>query len=137
MSFSRIVEFTTSVVNGLLVSFIYCYTLSQILALFGPDNGIDFSALVGPFIFFMVPVLSLVIGSYAHSIKQKTWGFLLVLISAAVNNFMLLASILHGLGFFYPGWIMLLFVIEFFLVLVVVGAALISKRDRDRAIEIG
>jgi hypothetical protein len=71
----------------------------------------------------------LFIGSYAHSVKQKTWGYLLLLVSAAVTDFIILASVLNGIGFFYPGWVMLLMFVEFLAVLIAVAASIWSNRD--------
>ena len=129
MTVSRVIEFSGAVVTALLAGFIYCYGLN--IAFRGmsrdqtfPPAGILFSSL-----FFVGPATCLLIGSYAHSVKQKTWGYLLLLVSAAVTDFIILASVLNGIGFFYPGWVMLLMLMEFLAVLIAVAAAIWSNRD--------
>ncbi len=130
MHISRIIEFIAAVVVILLATFLYGYSMSRALEIYRQDEGtaISVTSFLFAFLILVVPSVCLGIGAYTHAIKQMTWGFLLVLIAAAVNNFLIVA-LFNGIVWAYPGWVVLLFIIEFFLVLVAVAAALFSNRN--------
>jgi ABC-type antimicrobial peptide transport system permease subunit len=131
MTVSRIIEFSAGVVTALLAGFIYCYGVNIAFRGMSRDQTFSLRAVLFSFLFFVGPAACLLIGSYTHSVKQKTWGYLLLLVSAAVTDFIILASVLGGIGFFYPGWVMLLMLGEFIAVLIAVVAAIWSNRDLD------
>jgi hypothetical protein len=129
MTESRVIEFCGGIVTAFLAGFIYCYGMYIALRGFSEDESFSIKPILFSSLFFVGPQACLLIGAYVHAVQQKTWGYLLLLVSAAITDFLILASVLNGIGFFYPGWIMLLMLVEFLAVLLAVAVAIWSNRD--------
>ena len=134
MRILRIIEFTAAITVVLLAIFLYGYGVSRDLEISRQSEEIPVSvtSFLFGFLILVAPSVFLGIGSYGHSFRHSSWGFLLVLISAAVNNLLIVAFFV-GIIWAYPGWAVLLFIIQFFLVLVAVAAALLSNRNPTSA----
>ena len=130
MRILRIIEFTAAIAIVLIAIFLWGYTVLRDLEL--STQSEEISVGVKSFVFglliLVAPSVCLGIGSYAHAIKQRSWGLFLVLIPGAVNNLLILA-LSGGIAWAYPGWAVLLFIIQFLLVLIAVAAALLGNRN--------
>jgi cytochrome bd-type quinol oxidase subunit 2 len=131
---AHIIEFAAAIATAVLAIFLYGYGVARALKMYQENEAIHFSLtsfLVG-FLILVVPGVSVGIASYAHAIKQRSWGYYLLLIVSSVNNFLVVALFVD-IVWSYPGWAVLLFVIQFFLVLVAAAAALFSERKPTSA----
>ena len=128
MTVSRVIEFSGGIVTAFLAGFIYSYVVYFAFIVLTRDQTFSIVVLFFNSLLFVGPAVCLLIGSYMHSVKHKTWGYLLLLVSAAITDFILLALVLNGIGFFFPGWVMLLMLVEFLAVLIAVAAAIWNNR---------
>ena len=88
------------------------------------------------FEFFMLAFPSLIVAmaAYAHAVKYKTWGFILLLVGGLLTNALLLAyapGILWLLAIFNDIFGLLVMVVEFVLVMVTIAAAVAAFMRRD------
>lgn len=134
MRSSRIIEFTAAIAVALLAVFLYGYAVICALEISSRDEKVALSvtSFFLALLILVVPAVSLGIGSYFHSIKQRDWAFYLMLTAGAVNN-LLIVALFVGIVWLYPGWAVLLFILQFLLVLVAVAAALFSRRNPTSA----
>ena len=132
MRISRIIEFVAGIGIAALAIFLYAY--GEIMNWQNPD--MQFNVTVELF-FFMIamPGVLIGIGAYVHAIKNRLWGHYLLNITAGVNNFLIVA-LLSGIVWFYPGWVVLLFLIQFFLVLVAVAAAYFQHTQSNKRLQL-
>ena len=105
--------------------------LGLVTALFGLSSaGLDARSNVRPtvpatilyILVWVVPRLLLAAGAYTYVFNQKRWRLKLLLISAIINDFVIIATFV-GVVWLNPTWIVLLVVLEFMITTIVIFIA--------------
>jgi hypothetical protein len=127
---ARIVEFGAGVAAMLIAIAIYVSNIIPDLQNHPQDGAVQISI---DFLVISVPMLApgvcIGLGSYIHGMKKKSWGFWLLFIGAIVND-VLIAGFFLLIVLAFPAWTIVLFIIEFFFVVVAAVAALWIRRDQ-------
>jgi hypothetical protein len=136
MRVSRIVECVAGIGTATLAIFLYVYGEIRYLEFYRQDPEIQSNISGQLFFLFLiaVPGVLIVIGACAHAIKRRVWGYWLLNGAAAVNNFLIVALFV-GIVWSYPAWAVLLFIIQFFLVLVAVAAACFQQMQFNKLLQ--
>ncbi len=134
MTLSRIIELCAGVLTALISFFSYCYVFFYLYGIslatvMREDQPIPLKNFLVASLLFVGPSACVFIGSYAHATKKKMWGYLLLLVSGAITNFLILVTVLNGFVFFYLGWFRFLMPVQFLAVLIAVAVGIRVNRD--------
>ncbi|HUS09615.1 MAG TPA: hypothetical protein VMZ30_04040 [Pyrinomonadaceae bacterium] len=97
MSIFRALELTGGIVTGVLA--IACFFLLRPIQ---PEFR-SYQDFLGWVLFYGLPGSILTAGAYLHSVKQKSWGLLLVLIVALLSAIFIFVSLFGGI-FYWGVW---------------------------------
>lgn len=92
MSFSGRIELVSGLATGLL-------WIAHSLALGSSIGRLSADVILSGFIFLGVPGLLVAIGAYAHAIRGKAWGRVVLMVGCSILIAMFLLSFFGGIGY--------------------------------------
>lgn len=95
MSFSGRIELVSGIATGLL--WLAC-SLALGISIGPPYEYLE--SFLGPFIFFGIPGLLVAIGAYAHAVRGKSWGRVILTVGCSLLILGFLVSAFGGIGYY-------------------------------------
>jgi NAD/NADP transhydrogenase beta subunit len=92
MSFSRRIELVSGIVTGLL-------WLAYWVALDRSIDGLSVEGFLSGFIFFGIPGLLVAIGAYAHAVREKAWGRVVLMVGCSLLILVFLLFFVGGIAY--------------------------------------